>query len=207
VLEARAERRAPPVRYVDRFVKLAPSTIRTATAARPTRAPRSSARRRRVQRRHGASSHRHAEIRARFMTTNAECPSSARQVARVVRRGHHQAPRRRRACAVGSARGPESAARASLRDENGKDLIVRARPQLTTMDRRRIAECAAAERTGRSPGRIVDRDDLIAEFPNSRRRSAGLPDSTGMWAGYRPIAENQTRGAILVAPRKPSARR
>lgn len=40
--------------------------------------------------------------------------------------------------------------------------------------------------------RIVDRDDLIAMFPKYKREIENAHQSnTGLWAGYRPIAENQ----------------
>ncbi len=134
-----------------------------------------------------------ADIRARFMTTNAEWSEQRKAkllewYAEDITKLHDVDA----LCAIAFGKGPGVRGTGVLYvDENGKDLIV----EHVLAD-----DIIADDRELRGGGKlrqihrrkIVDRDDLIAEFPkHAAEIERAFTAHTGMWAGYRPVAENQ----------------
>ncbi len=132
-----------------------------------------------------------ADIRARFMTTNAEW--SEQRKAKLLEWYAEDLTKMYDVdtlCAIAFGKGPGVRGTGIIYvDENGEDLIV----EHVLAD-----DMIADDRELRGGGklrqlhrrRVVDKDDLIAAYPKCRqeieRACTGAP-----WAGYRPLAENQ----------------
>ncbi len=134
-----------------------------------------------------------ADIRARFMTTNAEWSEQ-----RKAKRLEWYAEDLTKLydvdalCAVAFGKGPGVRGTGIMYvDDNGEKLIV----EHVLAD-----DMIADDRELRGGGKlrqihrrkIVDRDDLIAEYPKFKVEiERAFTTRAGLWAGYRPIAENQ----------------